>query len=114
MSVNYRTRTLLAMIALVALVSCQTPTQPVDLTASRTMTVELKTTTNVPVPNATIDWTKYTGVNAPMSSRASSGTDGFARFTIPDVSANRDSVRLLINVPSGSPGGPAGPFAILP
>ena len=112
MSINYRIHTLLATIALVALVSCQTPTQPVDLTASRTMTVELKTTTNVPVPNATIDWTKYTGINAPMSSRATSGTVGFARFTIPDVSANRDSVRLLINVPSGSPGGPAGPFDI--
>lgn len=112
MIATHRTRILLAIVALVALVSCQTPTEPVDLTASRTMTVELKTTTNVPVPNATIDWTKYTGLNAPISSRATSGTDGFARFTIPDVSANRDSVRLLVNVPSGSPGGPAGPFDI--
>jgi hypothetical protein len=107
-----RIASLTAIIALASLVACQTPTQPVDLTASRTMTVELKTTTNVPVPNATIDWTKYTGINAPISSRTTSGTDGFARFTIPDVSANRDSVQLLINVPSGSPGGPAGPFDI--
>lgn len=112
MIITHRIHTLLATITLVALVSCQTPTQPVDLTASRTMTVELKTTTNVPVPNATIDWTKFTGINAPISSRATSGTDGFARFTIPDVSTNRDSVRLLINVPASSPGGPAGPFDI--
>jgi len=112
MITKLRIASLTAIIALASLVACQTPTEPVDLTATRTMTVELKTTTNVPVPNATIDWTKYTGINAPISSRATSGTDGFARFTIPDVSANRDSVQLLINVPAGSPGGPAGPFDI--
>lgn len=101
-----------SLLAIASLVGCQSPTQPVDLTATRTMTVELKTTAKVPIPNAVIDWTKFTGVNAPISSRATSGTDGFARFTVPDVSANRDSVRMLISVPSGSPGGPAGPFDI--
>ncbi len=90
--------------------SCQNATQPTDLTTQRTMTLELRSTSNEPIIDATIDWSKFTGINAPIGARAVTGPDGYAQWVIPEVSTLRDSVRLIVNVPSTSPTGAAGPL----
>lgn len=106
------TRTSFAVMGLLllVLVSCQNATQPTDLTTQRTMTLELRSTSNEPIIDATVDWLKFTGQSAPIGARVVTGPDGYAQWVVPDVSTLRDSVRLTVNVPSTSPTGAAGPL----
>lgn len=97
-------------LLLLILSSCQNPTQPTDLTAQRTMTLELRSTSNAPISGATVDWSKLTGANAPIGARVTTGGDGYAQWIIPEVSTQRDSVRLILNVPASAPTGALGPI----
>ena len=92
----------IVMIALV-LIGCQEPTQPTDLTSTRTMTVEVKESEGRPIQDATIVWERFTGLNAPVNGVGRTGEDGFARLTMSDISTSRDSVRLTIAPPDVAP-----------
>lgn len=104
-----RAITLVALVVLLA-ASCQQATQPLELSAQRTITLEIRSTKNEPIPEALVDWLKFTGANAPIGARVVTGPDGYAQWLVPDVATTRDSVRLTINVPSTSPIGAIGPL----
>ncbi len=108
--VYQRSMPLLVGMLLLLVAACQQATQPVDLTASRTMTLELRTTRNEPIADATVDWTKVTGAGAPIGARVRTASDGFAQWVVPEVATSRDSVELVVNVPATAPTGAAGPF----
>jgi hypothetical protein len=87
----------------VILGGCQEPTQPTDLTSTRTMSVELKRAEGSPISNATVVWERYTGKLAPVSGVGRTGDDGFAHVKLSDVATTRDSVRVGITLPNEAP-----------
>gem|GEM_PF-590839 len=103
--------TLLSVLAVLMFASCQNATQPTNITSNRTMTLSVRSSKNEAIADATIDWTKFTGLSAPIGSVATTGADGYARFMVPDVSTNRDSVRMVVTMPPSSPYAAVGPFA---
>ncbi|MBC8124337.1 MAG: hypothetical protein H7X70_01265, partial [Candidatus Kapabacteria bacterium] len=112
MNTRLLSQILSAVLAVAMIASCQNPTQPTDLTASRTLTLEVRTSANDALSNVTIDWMKFTGVNAPIGSVARTGEDGFAQFVVPDVSTSRDSIRMTLTMPPASPFASMGPIVV--
>lgn len=96
-------RILFVFAIVAALSACQEATQPSDLTATRTLSVEVRNNKREPVPEADVSWMKFTGKLAPMSGRGLTGKDGFSLFVIPDVATKRDSIRLTITPPNREP-----------
>lgn len=100
---NIMKRILIVFAIVTVLSACQEATQPSDLTATRTVSVEVRNDQREPVADADISWLKYTGKLAPMSGQGLTGKDGFSRFVIPNVATKRDSIRLTIKPPNREP-----------
>lgn len=100
------------LAALFVLASCQNATQPTNVTTSRTITLDVHSSTQQPITPATVEWLKFTGVNAPIGSTVTTGPDGLARILVPDVSTRRDSVRMTVSMPPSSPYAGIGPLTI--
>lgn len=90
-------------LAALVLASCQEPTQPSDLTGTRTLTIEMRRSTGEPIQDATIVWERFTGVNAPLSGVGRTGEDGFSRLVVSDVATRRDSIRISVDPPNVDP-----------
>lgn len=97
-----RTIQWLLLLTLVLLFSwsCQQPTQPTEVTVSRTVTVRVVEDDGRPVANARVDWQKLTGLSSPIRGTTVTSVAGNAQIIVPDVAATRDLVAMKVTLPT--------------
>ncbi|MBU3742337.1 MAG: hypothetical protein FGM24_08650 [Candidatus Kapabacteria bacterium] len=94
-----RANYLLLLVVLLLTWSCQQATQPVDVTSTRTLSVQVVEVDGTPIANAMVDWQKLSGPSSPVGGQTRTTQRGIAQVAVPDVATTRDLVSLLVTLP---------------